>query len=60
YDVQTIMFWLFQMVFATKTVSIIAGAVAARMKFVPYLVYSILMCGIIYPVYGHWVWGGDG
>lgn len=58
YDVQTIMFWLFQMVFATKTVSIIAGAVAARMKFVPYLVYSILMCGIIYPVYGHWVWGG--
>ncbi|MDQ1273509.1 MAG: ammonium transporter, Amt family, partial [Planctomycetota bacterium] len=58
YDVQTIMFWLFQMVFATKTVTIIAGAVAARMKFVPYLIYSILMCGIIYPIYGHWVWGG--
>lgn len=58
YDVQTIMFWLFQMVFATKTVSIIAGAVAERLKFVPYLIYSFLMCGLIYPIYGHWVWGG--
>ncbi|MFO0794381.1 MAG: ammonium transporter [Candidatus Brocadiaceae bacterium] len=58
YDVQTIMFWLFQMVFATKTVSIIAGAVAERMKFVPYIIYSFLMCGFIYPIYGHWVWGG--
>ena len=58
YDVQTIMFWLFQMVFATKTVSIIAGAVAERMKFVPYIIYSCLMCGLIYPIYGHWVWGG--
>lgn len=58
YDVQTIVFWLFQMVFATKAVSIIAGSVAERLKFIPYLVYSILMCGIIYPVYGHWVWGG--
>lgn len=58
YDVQTIMFWLFQMVFATKTVSIIAGAVAERMKFVPYIIYSCLMCGVIYPIYGHWVWGG--
>ncbi|MDR4509501.1 MAG: ammonium transporter [Candidatus Brocadiaceae bacterium] len=58
YDVQTVMFWLFQMVFATKTVSIIAGAVAERMKFTPYIIYSCLMCGIIYPLYGHWVWGG--
>ncbi|OHB40744.1 MAG: ammonium transporter, partial [Planctomycetes bacterium GWC2_39_26] len=58
YDVQTIMFWLFQMVFATKTVTIIAGAVAERMKFVPYIIYSCLMCGLIYPIYGHWVWGG--
>ncbi len=58
YDVQTIMFWLFQMVFATKTVSIIAGAVAERLKFGAYLIYSFLMCGLIYPIYGHWVWGG--
>lgn len=58
YDVQTIMLWLFQMVFATKTVSIIAGAVAERLKFGAYLTYSFFVCGIIYPIYGHWVWGG--
>lgn len=58
YDVQTIMFWLFQMVFATKTVSIIAGGVAERMKFGPYVIYSIVVVGVIYPISGHWVWGG--
>lgn len=58
YDVQTIMFWLFQMVFATKTVTIIAGAVAERLKFGAYLTYSFFVCGLIYPIYGHWVWGG--
>lgn len=58
YDVQTIMLWLFQMVFATKAVTIIAGGVAERMKYAPYLIYSFFVCGIIYPIYGHWVWGG--
>ncbi len=58
YDVETIMLWLFQMVFATKAVTIIAGAVAERMKFVPYLIYSSCVCGVIYPIYGHWIWGG--
>ena len=51
YDVQTIMLWLFQMVFATKTVTIIAGAVAERLKFGAYLTYSFFVCGIIYPIY---------
>lgn len=58
YDVQTMVLWLFQMVFATKTVSIIAGGVAERTKFGPYVIYSIFVAGIIYPIYGHWVWGG--
>jgi Amt family ammonium transporter len=58
YDAQTIMLWLFQMVFCTKAVTIIAGAVAERMKFAPYLIYSFFVCGIIYPIYGHWMWGG--
>src|SRR3989304_4764243 len=58
YDVQTIMLWLFQMVFCTKAVTIIAGSVAERMKFAPYLIYSFIVCGIIYPIYGHWMWGG--
>ncbi len=58
YDVQAVMIWLFQMVFCTKAVTIIAGAVAERMKFAPYLIYSFFVCGVIYPIYGHWVWGG--
>lgn len=58
YDVQATMLWLFQMVFATKTVSIIAGGVAERIKFAPYVIYSICVVGFIYPIYGHWVWGG--
>jgi ammonium transporter, Amt family len=58
YDVQTIMFWLFQMMFVTKTVSIVAGGVAERLKFAPYIIYSFLVAGLIYPIFGNWVWGG--
>ena len=45
------------MVFCTKAVTIIAEAVAERMRFAPYLIYSFFVCGIIYPIYGHWMWG---
>ena len=58
YDVQATLLWLFQMVFATKTVSIIAGGVAERIKYAPYVIYSICVVGFVYPIYGHWVWGG--
>ncbi len=58
YDVQTALFWMIQMVFATKTVSIVAGGIAERLKFAPYVIYSICVVGFIYPIYGHWVWGG--
>ena len=51
-------FWLFQMVFAGAAATIVAGAVAERMKFVAYLAYSFLLSAFIYPIVGHWVWGG--
>lgn len=51
-------FWLFQVVFAGAAATIVAGAVAERMKFVSYLTYSFLLTAFIYPVVGHWVWGG--
>jgi len=57
YDVGTIMFWFFQMVFAATACTIVAGAVAERMKIQAYLAYSFIIGAIIYPIYGHWVWG---
>lgn len=51
-------FWLFQVVFAGAAATIVAGAVAERMRFVAYLWYSFLISAFVYPIVGHWVWGG--
>ncbi|MFZ5592233.1 MAG: ammonium transporter [Bacillota bacterium] len=51
-------YWIFQAAFAVAMASIVSGAVAERMKFAPYLVFTALAAGLIYPVAGHWVWGG--
>lgn len=53
-------FELFQIGFAIATASIISGAVAERMKFSAYVVIVVLVCGVIYPVSAHWVWGAGG
>ena len=54
----TAMNWIFQMVFAGTAATIVAGAVAERTRINAYLAYSFILGAIIYPIYGHWVWGG--
>jgi Amt family ammonium transporter len=58
YDVSTMMFWMFQVVFAATAATIVAGACAERLKLQAYLIYSGIVTAIIYSIYGHWVWGG--
>ena len=50
--------FLFQLVFAATAATIVSGAMAERTKFSSYLLYSIVISAIIYPVSGHWIWGG--
>ncbi len=50
-------FWMFQCVFAATAATIVSGAVAERIKFTSYLLYSFVVCAFIYPIFGSWAWG---
>ncbi len=50
-------FFIFQIGFVGTAVTITSGAVAERMRFVGYLVVATIVAALIYPVFGHWVWG---
>ncbi len=51
-------FWLFQAAFCGAAATIVAGGMAERMKFISYLIYSFVISAFIYPIVGHWIWGG--
>ncbi|NOU92153.1 ammonium transporter [Paenibacillus sp. LMG 31456] len=53
-------YWLFQCAFVIAVISIVSGAVAERINFRAYILYTIAMTGLIYPVAGHWVWSVGG
>ncbi|MBT33129.1 MAG: ammonium transporter [Thalassobius sp.] len=52
-----IIFFMFQLAFAGTALTIVSGAMSERTGFVPYLVASVLIALLIYPVFGHWAWG---
>lgn len=51
-------FLFFQTVFCATASTIVSGAMAERTKFISYCIYSIVISAVIYPIVGHWVWGG--
>ncbi|WP_425516008.1 ammonium transporter, partial [Ligaoa zhengdingensis] len=51
-------FLIFQTVFCATAATIVSGAMAERTKFSAYCIYSIAISALIYPVSGHWIWGG--
>jgi Amt family ammonium transporter len=60
FDDSGLVSWFFQMVFAGTAATIIAGAVAERTKINAYFAYSFIVGAVVYPIYGHWAWSGDG
>lgn len=51
-------YFIFQTVFCATAATIVSGAMAERTKFSAYCIYSALISLIIYPIEGHWIWGG--
>lgn len=50
--------WFFQMVFCATTASIVSGTLAERIKFWPFIIFVMVLTGVLYPVTGSWQWGG--
>lgn len=50
--------FLFQLVFAGTAATIVSGAVAERIKFISFMVFSFILVAVVYPITGHWIWGG--
>ncbi|MFP4083912.1 MAG: ammonium transporter [Desulfonatronovibrio sp.] len=50
--------FFFQVVFVATAMSVVSGAVAERMKLWAFLLFAVIMTGVLYPVHGYWTWGG--
>lgn len=56
-DPWVLVFWMFQCVFAATAATIVSGAMAERTNFVGYLLYSVIITAVVYPIFGGWAWG---
>lgn len=54
----TFAFLVFQTVFCATAATIVSGAMAERTKFISYCFYSLIISAVVYPISGHWIWGG--
>lgn len=50
--------FFFQLVFAGTAATIVSGAVAERIKYKTFILFTLVLVGLIYPIVGHWIWGG--
>lgn len=50
--------FFFQLVFCGTAATIVSGAVAERVRFTSFIVFSAVICAVLYPLSGHWIWGG--
>jgi len=50
--------WFFQMVFVATAASIVSGTLAERIKLLPFLIFTAVLTGVLYPIQGSWTWGG--
>jgi Amt family ammonium transporter len=50
--------FFFQLVFAGTAATIVSGAVAERIKYISFIIFSFFLVAVMYPVTGHWIWGG--
>lgn len=50
--------FFFQLVFAGTAATIVSGAVGGRIKYFSFVVFSLILVGVLYPITGHWIWGG--
>ena len=57
-DPKLLTFMLFQLVFCSTATTIVSGAVAERVRLPIYLLIALVVSGVVYPVFGHWAWGG--
>lgn len=57
-DGHVLLNFLYQAVFCGTAATIVSGAVAERLRFLPFVLESAFLCAFLYPVFGHWAWGG--